>query len=204
MDVKKQKLIEKWTKSGLISDSEVISAFKKVKREKFLHNHEEKAYEDIPLPIMHSQTISQPSTVVIMLQALELKEGMKVLEIGSGSGYNAALISEIIFPGKLFTTEIIPEVYEFAKNNLKSYENIRVVNSDGSFGYEKASPFDRIIVTCACSEVPRKLLHQLKDNGILLVPVGSKYSQEMLKITKKNDKLKIENLGNFVFVPLTH
>ena len=119
----KQRLIEYWTSSGIIKDKKVIEAFKKVPREAFLKDRKEGAYGDYPLPIEGGQTISQPTTVMIMTEALELKKGHKVLEIGSGSGYQAAIISKIIGNGgKLISTEIIPELAEFARKN-KEYRN---------------------------------------------------------------------------------
>jgi len=198
----KQKLIDYWTRTGIVKNQELIKAFKKIKREDFVLNKKE-AYLDIALPILEKQTISQPSTIMIMLEALELKKGDKVLEIGAGSGYNASLIAELVKPETVYTTEIIPELVEFAKNNLKKAKinNVKVFNTDGSKGLLKYSPFNKIIVTAACPEIPKPLISQLKNNGILIAPVGS-YSQEMIKITKKNNKLIKENLGNFVFVKL--
>ncbi|MBL7147432.1 MAG: protein-L-isoaspartate(D-aspartate) O-methyltransferase [Nanoarchaeota archaeon] len=198
----KQHLLNYWTKTGIVKNQELIKAFKKIKREDFVLNKEE-AYLDIALPILEKQTISQPSTIMIMLEALELKKGDKVLEIGTGSGYNASLIAEVVKPANVYTTEIIPELVEFAKNNLKkaNITNVKVFNTDGSKGLLKYSPYDKCIVTAACPEIPKPLISQLKNNGILIAPVGS-YSQIMVKITKKNNELIKENLGNFVFVPL--
>ena len=198
----KQNLLNYWTRTGIVKNQELIKAFKKIKREDFVLNKEE-AYLDIALPIIKGQTISQPSTIMIMLESLELKKEDKVLEIGAGSGYNAALIAEVVKPATVYTTEIIPELVEFAKNNLKKAKitNVKVLNTDGSKGLLKYSPYSKIIVTAACPEIPQPLISQLKNNGILVAPVGS-YSQEMLKITKKNNKLIKEDFGSFVFVKL--
>lgn len=184
-----------------IKDERVLEAIKKVPRHKFiLENYLSEAYANYPLSIGYNQTISQPYTVAFMLQALELKKNDKVLEIGTGSGWNAALISEIVKPGKVYTTEIIKELVEFASKNLKNYKNIKVIYSDGSIGLKEYEPYNKIIVTAASPEIPKPLVKQLKPSGILVAPVGS-YSQKMLKITK-DKKLKIEELGDFVFVKL--
>ena len=142
-----------------------------------------------------------------MTQALELKARQKVLEIGTGSGYQAALIAYIIgSKGKVLTTEIVPELAEFAKANLKKakIKNVTVMQIDGSLGYEKEAPYDRIMITAASPKVPEHLLKQLKDKGILVVPVGDLYGQEMLRIRKAKGKGKVksESLGRFAFVPL--
>ena len=195
----KDLLIKYWKNLGI--SKEIIKAFLKVPREEFLlPKYKEIAYEDIALPSLKGQTISQPTTIAIMLNALELKKGDTVLEIGTGTGYNAALISKIVGPkGKVFTTEIISELAKFAKENLKRLKGVQVIHTT-ELGIP-GKKFDKIIVTAACSEIPSTLLDQLKPNGILVVPVGPKFGQRMLKI-KKNKTLKITNLGAFVFVPL--
>jgi protein-L-isoaspartate(D-aspartate) O-methyltransferase len=142
---------------------------------------------------------------MLMTEALELKEGDKVLEVGAGSGYQAAIIAKMVGKkGKVITTEIIPELVEFAKNNIKrlKIKNVKIINYDGSQGYEKESPFNAIIVTAACPKIPQPLIGQLADDGILIAPVGSFFGQIMIKITKKGKKLIKENLGSFMFVPL--
>lgn len=180
----------------------VIKAFEKVKRENFvLPKYKSYAYQDIALPHLCNQTISQPTTVIIMLNALNLKKGDKVLEIGTGSGYNASLIAEIINPGKLYTLEVIKQLADYSKEKLKQYKNIEVINKNGSKGYKQEMPYNKIIVTAASGNIPKELISQLEPNGILIIPVGPPYNQNMLKITKKK-KLEIENLGDFVFVPL--
>ena len=199
----KQSLINYWLYSKTITDRKVINAFKKIPRENFLPKPlKEYAYDDRPLPILKQQTISQPTTIMIMTQALDLKKGQKVLEVGTGSGYQAALISELIGKnGKLYTLEIIKELVKFSKENLKNLKNVKVIKGDGSIGYKKEAPYDKIIVTAATPKIPKQLIKQLKINGILVVPVGNIYSQRMLKIIKK-DKLIKKDLGEFVFVPL--
>lgn len=199
----KKDLLESWENSCLITDEKLLSAFKKIRREDFvLKEYRDQAYDDTPLPILKNQTISQPTTVMLMLQALELKKNDIVLEIGSGSGYNAALISDIAKEGKVYTLEIIPELHEFAKLNLKYFKNVETILSDGSIGLKEHASYDKIIVTAASPKIPEKLLEQLKIDGILVVPVGSQSHQDMLVITKRKDKLDIKNLGSFIFVPL--
>lgn len=203
----KNRLIGYWQSSGIIKDKKVIEAFKAIPREKFIPQEQVKeAYGDYPLSIGKGQTISQPTTVMLMTEALELKEGDKVLEIGAGSGYQAAIIAKIVgSKGKVITTEIIPELAEFAQKKIKKLKikNVKIVNHDGSQGYKKESPYTKIIVTAACPKIPPPLLEQLKDNGILVAPVGPVFlGQSMLKIRKRGNKFEEENLGDFAFVPL--
>ena len=202
----KQKLIEHWISSGTIKDKRVIEAFKKILREKFIHTDKKnEAYGDYPVSIGEGQTISQPTTVMVMTEALELKKGQKVLEIGSGSGYQAAIIADIVGKnGKVISTEIIKELAEFASDNIKklNIKNIEIIKHDGSKGYEKEAPYDRIIITAACPKIPKILISQLRENGIIIAPVGSMLEQVMIKGKKKNGKLIEEKLGNFMFVPL--
>jgi len=186
-----------------IKDKRVLDAMLKVARHLYVpENLGSEAYGNYPLPIGSGQTISQPYTVAFMLEALELKKRDKVLEVGTGSGWNAALIAEIVKPGKVFTTEIVEELVKSAKKNLRKYKNVKVIRVDGSAGYKKEAPYDKIIVTAACPSVPNPLVEQLKDNGILIAPVGEEYGQDMVKITKKKGKLVEKYLGSFVFVPL--
>lgn len=202
----KEHLIEYWTSSRIVKDKKIIEAFKKIPREIFVEEERrEEAYGDYPLPIGEGQTISQPTTVMIMTQALELKEGHKVLEVGAGSGYQAAIIAEIIGPtGKIISTEILPELVESAKKNIKrlNLKNIQILHLDGSKGYAKEAPYDRIIVTAASPKIPKPLIEQLKENGIIVAPVGNMLEQVMVKARKKNGKLVEEKLGQFMFVPL--
>ncbi|MBI2671581.1 protein-L-isoaspartate(D-aspartate) O-methyltransferase [Candidatus Woesearchaeota archaeon] len=187
-----------------ITSKPVLDAIKHNLRENFiLKEYKDIAYEDRAMPILANQTISQPYTVAFMLQELELKEKNKVLEIGAGSGWNSALIS-CITKNKVYAIEYNKEVAEFAEINLRKnkVKGVKVIIGDGNKGYKKEAPFDRIIVTAACSKIPSDLLSQLKNNGILLVPVGSLLSQNLLKIRKKGKDCKKENLGQFVFVPL--
>lgn len=202
----KRKLIDYWTSSEIVKDKRLIKAFEKIPREKFVKKeHIDEAYGDYPLSIGEGQTISQPTTVVLMTEALELKEGDKVLEIGAGSGYQAAIIANIVGQkGKVISTEIVPELVEFAQENIKrlKIKNIKVVKHDGSKGYKKEAPYDKIIVTAGCPEIPKPLIKQLKENGIIVAPVSNLNDQIMIKARKKGNKLIEEKLGYFMFVPL--
>jgi protein-L-isoaspartate(D-aspartate) O-methyltransferase len=202
----KNKLIEFWKDNFNFSETE-LNAFKALKREEFIpESLKGSAYDDNPLPLARGKTISQPTTVMIMTHALELKQGERVFEIGSGSGYQAAIIAKIIGPkGVVITTEIVPELVNFAKQNLKraKISNVEVYENDGSKGMPEKAPFDKIIITSACREFPKPLLEQLKPEGIIIGPVGSKYEQEMVRgIKGKDEKLELESLGKFIFIPI--
>ncbi len=187
-----------------IKDKKVLEALKRVPRENFVQKEfRHMAYDDKALPIVSSQTISQPYTVAFMLENLELKEKENVLEIGSGSGWNSALIA-FITKAEVFSVEFDEKVAEFARKNLEKakVENVRIIVGDGNKGYEKEKPYDKIIVTAACSKLPSDLISQLKNKGIMLVPVGTLFEQNLIKITKKGKEIIKENLGKFVFVPL--
>jgi len=189
-----------------ISDKNVLDAIRKIPRHLFVNPGDEgSAYFNIPLEIAKGQTISQPYTIAVMLQALELKKGEKVLEIGTCSGYNAVLISELVGKdGFVYTTEIVPELINISKSNIAKLgiKNIEVIETDGSQGWEKNSPYDKIIITAACPEIPKPVIGQLKPGGIVVAPVGPVFGQKMVKLTKLKKGLKEENLGEFMFVPL--
>lgn len=192
-------------KSKGITNKNVLKAIEKIRREFFVNKaYKDMSYEDRALPLIKNQTISQPYTVAYMLQELELKKGMKVLEIGAGSGYNAALIAEIIKPGKVFSIEIVKDLVKIAKTNIKKTKlnNVKIIEADGSKGYKKEAKYNRIIFTAAAPEIPKPLKDQLKDNGILLGPVGGDYGQSLIKCKKIKNKFEYENLGGFIFVPL--
>jgi protein-L-isoaspartate(D-aspartate) O-methyltransferase len=200
----KEFLAKQW--SSFI-DKRVIDAFMKVKRENFvLKEFLQYSYEDAPLPILDEQTISQPTTVMMMTNALEVKEGQKILEVGAGSGYQAAILAELVGEkGKVITTDIIAEVCEFARENIRNagIKNTEVICYDGSTGYEKEAPYNRIIVTAACPRIPQPLIEQLKLEGIIVAPVATMFGQEMLKVRKHEASLETKSLGYFAFVPLT-
>jgi len=188
-----------------IKDRKVLDAILKIPRHLFVPKEFlDVAYGNYPLQIGEGQTISQPYTVAFMLQALELKKGDKVLEIGTGSGWNAALIAEIIKPGKVYTTEIMPGLIQFSKKNIAklNLSNINIIETDGSMGYKKEAPYDKIIVTAAAPKIVEPWIEQLKENGIIVAPVGDLFEQRMIKARKIKGKLEEEELGYFMFVPL--
>ena len=204
----KQDIVRMWKEQSLITDKAVMNAFLSISREHFVPKQfTPHAYEDSPLPIICGKTISQPTTIALMTQALELKPGQTVLEIGAGSGYQAALLGHIVGPkGKIISTEVVPELVQFAKENIKktNLKNICIVEEDGSQGFPAKAPFDRIIITAACPHhIPQTLLDQLKPEGILVGPVGDLHLQEVVKIKKlSNGLLKTSSLGEFRFLPL--
>jgi len=180
---------------------------KRVPREEFIPPEiRDEAYVDTPLPIGEGQTISAPHMVAIMAERLQLKPGLKVLEIGAGSGYHAAVCAEIIAPdGHIFTIERIASLASFAENNLKrtGYNTlVTVIFGDGTKGLPEKAPFDRIFVAAGAPDIPTPLTDQLADRGILLVPVGGRFYQDLIKVERKGQKLDKENLGGCVFVPL--
>ncbi len=200
----KEQLIRYWEKSGLLKNKNLMKAFRKIKREDFvLPEYKNRAYEDTAIPLKHGSTISQPSTIMIMLEALKLKKGLKVLEIGTGSGYTAALIAEIT-KKTVYSMEIVPELIKTAENNFKKekIKNIKLFCRDGSKGLKEYSSYDRILVNAASKDVSKELIKQLKTNGIMIAPIGGKYSQKMIKFTKEKKGIREEYLGEFIFVPM--
>ena len=189
--------------NGTLKSAVIIDAFMATDRRDFVtEGMSSIAYEDEPLPIGMGQTISQPSTVAMMTEALDPGIGMKILEIGTGSGYQAAILSRIVGDsGKVITIERLEKLFENAKKSLGGYKNVSVVHADGSLGCEREAPFDRIIVTAASPGIPEPLKAQLADGGKLLIPVG-KYSQQMTLVTKTQGGFRQEILGDFLFVPL--
>ena len=186
-----------------IKDKQVIAAMQAVPRERFVPaEYSGSAYEDRPLPIGMGQTISQPYIVALMTESLELSRDIKVLEIGTGSGYQSAVLAEIA--KEVYSVEINNELYKRTKKILASYPNIKLSNHDGSMGWEKYSPYDRIIVTAAPSDIPDAYYGQLKEGGIMVIPVGpSSWSQELYKIIKTAGRIKQVKLCDVAFVPLT-
>ena len=197
----KKKLINTLREKG-ISDERVLAAFDKVDRHLFLDSFLwDKAYEDAALPIYCDQTISQPSTVAFQTMLLQVKLGEKVLEIGTGSGFQAAILGAM--GARVFTVERHLELFSKAKNLLgKINDRIILRFGDGFQGFEKYAPYDKIIVTCGAPEIPDALLRQLKPGGIMVIPVGTE-GQVMKRITKiDEDNYKEEEFGNFNFVPM--
>lgn len=204
----REELIERLVQWGYLSKRDIIDAFKKVPRHEFIpENIRDYAYADQPLSIGHGQTISAPSMIAIMLESLDLKVGQKVLEVGTGSGYNAALIAEVVGQkGKVFSIERINELAEFGRANLEQtgYGWVHVVVGDGTCGYEKEAPWNRILVTACTPKLPEPLLKQLKVKGKLGAPVGQHYMFQTWVVAEKLNKgeFKIEERGGCSFVPL--
>ena len=188
-----------------IKDKKVLDAIRAVPRHLFMDSSfEDHAYQDKALPIAAEQTISQPYTVAFQTELLELNPGDKILEIGTGSGYQAAVLAEIV--RDVYTIEIIPELAKQAEKKFKdlNYQNIHTRIGDGYHGWPEEAPFDAIVVTAAPDEIPTPLIEQLKEGGKLVIPVGPKYSVQSLQlVTKKKGKASITNLFPVRFVPFT-
>jgi len=201
----REQLVNNLLKEGYIKTDKTKQAFLQVPREIFLPSHlKTQSYIDRPLEIGNGQTISAPHMVAIMCEALNVKIGHKILEIGSGSGYHAAIVSKLVGKkGKIYTIERYSNLAEQAINNLKdtSISNVIVEIGDGSQGLKKYQPYDRIYVTCAAPSIPEPLIDQLKDYGKLLIPVGDMYCDLKL-VEKKDNKITTKGLGGCVFVPL--
>jgi len=198
-------MVETQLKTRDINDEAVLGAMKNTPRHEFVpENMKKQAYEDYPAPIGYGQTISQPYIVALMTQTLEVDENDKVLEIGTGSGYQAAVLGELV--EIVYTIEIIEELATSARERLNrlGYENIRVKHADGYFGWEEHAPFDAIIVTAAANHIPPPLLQQLKDGGKLIIPLGSTLRfQTLTLITKAGNETETEFITGVRFVPLT-
>jgi len=181
----------------------VLEAMRRVPRHKMVPEEQrDNAYQDRPLPIGHGQTISQPYMVAYMTEVTEPEEEHVALEIGTGSGYQAAVLAEIV--SEVYTIEIIPELGERAEKDLDElgYENVHVKIADGFHGWEEHAPFDIIIVTAAAEQIPPPLIDQLKDGGKMVIPVGSPYLvQTMMLVEKDGDDIKTRNLMPVRFVP---
>ena len=189
--------------SSEIRDKRVLAAMARVSRERFVPPHSQHlAYEDRPLPIGLDQTISQPFIIALMTEALELTGSEKVLEVGTGSGYQAAILAELA--RLVITTERLPALAETARGVLESlgYSNIVVHLAKETLGWQDEAPYDAIIVTAGAPRVVVDLLAQLAIGGRLVIPVGSRYVQELYKITKHKRKNIVQNLGGCLFVPL--
>jgi protein-L-isoaspartate(D-aspartate) O-methyltransferase len=186
-----------------IKDKRVLAAMARVPRERFVPpDQQSMAYDDRPLPIGLDQTISQPLIVALMTEALELTGDEKVLEVGTGSGYQAAILGELT--RQVVTTERLPVLAESAQKTLRSlgYNNIEVKIAEETMGWPKGAPYDAIVVTAGAPRVPSELLLQLKINGRMVIPVGSRYLQELYKITRRKMRNVVKNLGGCRFVSL--
>jgi protein-L-isoaspartate(D-aspartate) O-methyltransferase len=186
-----------------VSDPAVLDAMNTVPRHEFVPREWlNQAYEDHPLPIGYGQTISQPYIVALMTEQLKIKRGDRVLEIGTGSGYQAAVLAHMGL--EVYTVEIVPELALAADDRLKRLGcQVAIQQGNGYFGWPEHAPYDAIIVTAAPDHVPQPLVKQLKDGGRLVIPVGPQGSYQTLwQFTRQGDELKAVNLGDVVFVPL--
>lgn len=202
-------LVKKLSNYGYIKTEKVKKAMEVVPREEFLPEENRfYAYADQPLPLGEGQTISAPHMVAMICERLELEDGMKVLEIGTGFGYNAAVISEVMEKkGHVYSIERLESLAKIAEENLKRTgygENVTVIVGDGTLGYDKEAPYDRIYGTASAPYVPEPLKEQLKIEGRLLIPVGEQsYFQDLICVVKKSEnEFKEKSLGGVAFVPM--
>jgi len=201
--VMREKMVHEQIEARGVRDEGVLSAMGKVQRELFVPKYlRSEAYEDSPLPIGKSQTISQPYIVAFMTEALRLRGGERVLEIGTGSGYQAAVLAELA--GEVYTIEIICELSKSAQKQLTDmgYKNIHCICRNGYDGWNEHAPYDAIIVTAAPDYIPKKLVEQLKTGGRMVIPVGRNY-QNLILMTKTKTGTEKENLLPVRFVPMT-
>ena len=201
---KRQIMIEKDIRGRGITDKKVLDVMGKTPRHLFVEGHlRDAAYEDYPLPIDEGQTISQPYVVALMTEVLQLKPSDRVLEIGTGSGYQAAILAEIV--KEVYTIEIRKGLAEKAGKRLKDmgYKNVKVKYGDGYFGWEEYTPFDAIIITAAANHIPPSLIKQLKEGGRLIIPLGSTvYSQTLILAIKEKGELNLQEITSVRFVPM--
>ena len=199
----RQRMVEQQLKPRGIKDERVLAAMGKVPREKFVPaDARADAYEDGPLPIGYDQTISQPYIVAFMTEQLGPRPGERVLEIGSGSGYQAAILAELV--ADVYTIEIVESLAKTAETTLQrlGYENVHIKVGDGYKGWPEEAPFDAIIVTCAPENVPQPLIDQLQDGGRMIIPVGERFAQQLYLLEKNNGQLKESVTLPVRFVPM--
>lgn len=199
----RETLIERLRQSGRLQSQAVIEAMRAIPREQFVPEAQRRrAYADVPLSIGHGQTISAPHMVAIMTEALQLERDHLVLEVGTGQGYHAAVVSRVAREGHVYSIERVPELADRARQNLRQLDidNVTVVIGDGSRGLPEHAPYDRIYATCAAPEVPEALTDQLRRGGKLLLPVGRRMCR-LVRI-KKDGELHRTDLGGCAFVPM--
>lgn len=199
----RQRMVEKQLKARGITDKRVLAAMAKVPREEFIPvDARPDAYQDGPLPIGYDQTISQPYVVAFMTEQLRPKQTDRVLEVGSGSGYQAAILAELM--AEVYTMEIIEPLAKTAEATLQrlGYKNVYIKVGDGYMGWPEKAPFDAIIVTCAPDKVPQPLIDQLKDGGRMVIPVGERFAQQLYLLEKKNGHLQESATLPVRFVPM--
>lgn len=202
---KRQRMVEQQLKPRGIKNERVLAAMAKVPREEFIPvDARGEAYEDGALPIGYNQTISQPYIVAFMTEQLRPTASDRILEIGSGSGYQAAILAEIV--EDVYTIDIVEPLAKTAEANLQrlGYKNVHVKVGDGYKGWAEEAPFDAVIVTCAPEKVPQPLVDQLKDGGRMVIPVGERFAQQLYLLEKKNGQLKESVTLPVRFVPMLH
>jgi protein-L-isoaspartate(D-aspartate) O-methyltransferase len=200
----RQQMVQQQLMTRGINDARVLAAMAKVPREEFVAPDSRAAsYEDGPLPIGYGQTISQPYIVAFMTEQLHPKPSDRVLEIGTGSGYQAAILAELVF--EVYSIEIVEPLAKNAEATLQrlGYKNVHVKFGDGYKGWPEKGPFDAIMVTCAPDKVPQPLVDQLKDEGRMVIPVGDYFAQQLYLLEKKNGQLKQSATLPVRFVPMT-
>jgi protein-L-isoaspartate(D-aspartate) O-methyltransferase len=200
----RQQMVQKQLMPRGINDQRVLGAMAKVPREEFVAPESRVAsYEDGPLPIGYGQTISQPYIVAFMTEQLRMKPSDRVLEVGTGSGYQAAILGELV--SEVYSIEIVEPLAKNAEATLQrlGYKNVHVKFGDGYKGWPEEAPFDAIIVTCAPDKVPQALVDQLKDGGRMVIPVGDRFAQQLYLLEKKNGQLKQSATLPVRFVPMT-
>ncbi len=201
----RRRMVERDLKGRDIKDAKVLQVMGKIPRHLFVDaSLEDRAYEDYPLPIGEGQTISQPYVVALMTQALRVRASDRVLEIGTGSGYQAAVLAELV--KDVYTIEIRKGLAEKAERRLRDlgYRNVKVKYGDGYFGWEEHAPFDAVIITASANHIPPPLIKQLKENGRLIIPLGSTvYFQTLTLAVKKKGDLELEQMASVAFVPMT-
>ncbi len=201
----RERLVRTTIEARGIDDEATLNAMRRVPRHRFVPENQRRfAYEDRPLPIGYGQTISQPYIVAYMTAIVGIDADAKVLEIGAGSGYQAAVLAEIT--EQVYTIEIVPELARWAEARLKAagYDQVKVKEADGYHGWAEHGPFDAIVVTAAAPHIPPPLLAQLKDGGRMIIPVGSPYlTQQLVLVEKEGDRVRTRNLMPVRFVPFT-
>lgn len=203
----RKRVVNSLVVEGYLSSNYVIEAMLRVPREEFVPpEYRRFSYHDTPLPIGYGQTISALHMVAVMTEKLQTMPGHRVLEVGTGSGYQAAVLGEIVGGrGHVWTIEKIPELAEYALANLRRtgyVDRVTVVVGDGSEGFQPAAPYDGIIVTAAAPDVPKPLIRQLKEGGRLVIPVGNRWIQTLKIVIREGNELRIEDILPCVFVPL--
>ncbi len=202
-----QRLVEELERDGIVRSERVKKALVAVPREEFvMPEYRMMAYEDRPLPLFAGATISAPHMVAMMCELVEPRPGMKILEVGTGSGYHAAVCAEAIERrGKVYTIEIVKELAVYAAQNIERlgyWGVVEVYHGDGTKGLERHSPFDAVVVTAAASSIPPALVRQLKDGGVLVIPVEERLGQVLYKVVKRGDRVERRAVTYVMFVPL--